>query len=169
MSPRTAKYIEALAREGDNFDHDQWLKRVREEEAKAEQVAAAITRRDVVAAQVDNPINTSDSRDVRPTLGPALISKPALSPRALCWPHRQAKRKTTKARFRRWLEKVRRAWGEFQTDRGRDSVYDYLEAVFAIVAHYKVRGRTNRLLRHAFEFADFRFDKNADPFTAVIR
>jgi hypothetical protein len=29
--------------------------------------------------------------------------------------------------------------------------------------------RTNRLLRHAFEFANLPFDKNADPFTAVIR
>jgi hypothetical protein len=48
-------------------------------------------------------------------------------------------------------------------------VYGYLEAVFAIVMHYKVRRRTTRLLRHAFRFADLPFDKNADPFTAVIR
>jgi hypothetical protein len=48
-------------------------------------------------------------------------------------------------------------------------VYGYLEAVFAIVAHYKVRRKTNKLLRHAFEFAELPFDKNADPFTAVIR
>jgi hypothetical protein len=32
-----------------------------------------------------------------------------------------------------------------------------------------MRRRTNRLLRHAFEFADLPLDKNADPFTAVIR
>ena len=44
-----------------------------------------------------------------------------------------------------------------------------LEAVFAIVAHYKVRRKTKKLLRHAFKFADLPFDKNADPFTAVIR
>jgi hypothetical protein len=37
MSPRTAKYIEALVREGDSFDYDKWLKRVREEEAQAKQ------------------------------------------------------------------------------------------------------------------------------------
>jgi hypothetical protein len=48
-------------------------------------------------------------------------------------------------------------------------VYGYLEAVFAIVAHYKVRGRTRKLLRHAFEFAELPFDKKADPFSAVIR
>jgi hypothetical protein len=48
-------------------------------------------------------------------------------------------------------------------------VYDYLEAVFAIVAHFRVRHRTNRLLRHAFEFANMPFDESADAFAAVIR
>jgi len=51
----------------------------------------------------------------------------------------------------------------------RDAVYGYLEAVFAIVEHYKVRRRTKKLLRHAFKFADLPFAKNANPFTAVIR
>ena len=48
-------------------------------------------------------------------------------------------------------------------------MYGYLEAVFAIVEHYKVRRRTKKLLRHAFKFANLPFAKNADPFTAVIR
>jgi hypothetical protein len=48
-------------------------------------------------------------------------------------------------------------------------VYGYLEAVFAIVIRYKVRRRINRLLRHAFEFANLPFDKSADPFNAIIR
>jgi hypothetical protein len=48
-------------------------------------------------------------------------------------------------------------------------VYEYLAAVFTIVMHYKVRRRTTRLVRHAFKFADRPFDKNADPFSAVIR
>jgi hypothetical protein len=169
MSPRTAKYIEALIREGDNFDYFRWLKRTREEEAQATQVPTAITPRGVVAARVDNPINASDSRDTRPTLGPAPISKPALSLRALCRSHRQAKSKSPKARLRRWLAKVRGAWADFQASRARDAVYEYLDAVLAIVEHYKVRRRTNRLLRHAFEFAHLPFDKHADPFTAVIR
>jgi hypothetical protein len=169
MSPRTAKYIEAMIREGDNFDYHKWLQKVRDEEAQAKQGATAITCRDVVAAQVDDPINTSDSRDTRPTLGSAPISKPALSLRALCRSHRQAKSKTPKARLRRWLEKVCGAWGEFQASRARDAVYGYLEAVFAIVEHYRVRRRTTRLLRHAFEFGDLPLDKQADPFTAIIR
>jgi hypothetical protein len=48
-------------------------------------------------------------------------------------------------------------------------VYGYLDAVFAIVAHYKVRRKTKKLLRYAFKFADLSFDKNVDPFTAIIR
>jgi hypothetical protein len=74
-----------------------------------------------------------------------------------------------RSRPARWLEKVSNAWDEFQASRARDTVYGYLEAVFGIVDHYRTRRRTNKLLRHAFEFADQPLDKNADPFTAVIR
>jgi hypothetical protein len=48
-------------------------------------------------------------------------------------------------------------------------VYGYLGTVFAIVEHYKIRRRTKRLRRHAFQFASLPFDKTVDPFTAVIR
>jgi hypothetical protein len=61
------------------------------------------------------------------------------------------------------------AWNDFQASRARDAVYGYLEAVFAIVAHHKVRRKTKKLLRHAFEFAELPFDKNANAFSAVIR
>ena len=157
----------ALARGGDNFDYDQWLKRVREEEAQAD--LTAITCREVVAAQVDDPIDTSDSRDTRPILGPAAISKPALSPRALCRPHSQAKSKTPKAPLMRWLERISIAWDDFQASRTRDAVYGYLDAVFAIVEHYRVRRRTKRLLRRAAKFSGQPLENNADPFIAVIR
>ena len=48
-------------------------------------------------------------------------------------------------------------------------MYRYLASVSAIVVHYKVRRKTKKLLRQAFKFAGLPFDKNADPFTAVIR
>jgi hypothetical protein len=60
-------------------------------------------------------------------------------------------------------------WDDFQANRARDAVYGYLEAVFAIVTHYKVRRKTKKRLRHAFKFAKLAFDKDADPFTAIIR
>jgi hypothetical protein len=37
MSPRTAKYVEAMICEDDNFDFNQWLQRVRQEDAEAKQ------------------------------------------------------------------------------------------------------------------------------------
>jgi hypothetical protein len=169
ISPRTVKYIEALTRDGDNFDYDQWLKRAREEEAQATQILTATTGREVVAAQVDDPINTSDCRDTRPSVGPAPISKPALSPRALRRPLRQAKSKTPKARLMRWLERISSAWDDFQASRTRDAVYGFLGAVFEVVMHYRVRRRTTRLRRHAFKFANLPLNNSSDLFTAVIR
>jgi hypothetical protein len=117
--------------------------------------------------RTDNPIKTSGMRDARTSLGPTLI--PVLNPRALRRRHQEAQSQTRKARLTRWLEKVRRASGECQRSRARDAIYGYLEAVFAIVMHYKIRRRTTRLLGHAFKFADRPFDRNADSFTAVIR
>jgi hypothetical protein len=169
LSPRTIKYVEAMIREGDAFIYFDWLQRVREEEAEAKQAPAANAPRDVVAPRIDNPINTPGSRNVKPSLGPALISKPALNPRALRRPHRQAESQTRKTRLRRWLEKVRVAWDDFQASRRRDAVAGFLQEIFKVVEHYRVRRRTKRLLRSAFEFANLPFDQNADPFSVVIR
>jgi 3-methyladenine DNA glycosylase Tag len=171
MSPRTAKYVEAMIREGDNFDYNEWLKEVRQEEAQAKQEQAAITRRAVAATQVNNPISASDFRDRRPFTRRALIGNPGLNSRALRRLHHQPKSQTPKARLRRWFNKLRLSWDNFQASRARDAVYDYLEAVFAIVMHYKVRRRTNRLLRHVFEFANLPLNNNnnTDPFSAVLR
>jgi hypothetical protein len=69
----------------------------------------------------------------------------------------------------RWLERISSAWDHFQASRTRDAVYGYLDAVFAIVKHFKVRRKTKKLVRHAFKSAGLPFDKAADPFTAVIR
>jgi hypothetical protein len=82
---------------------------------------------------------------------------------------RKTLHRTSVTRMTRRLEKVRDAWDVFQASRARDAVYGYLDAVFAIVTRYKVRGRATRLLRRAFEFAKLPFDKNADPFTVIIR
>jgi len=78
-------------------------------------------------------------------------------------------RKTAKAQVYRRLAEIHNAWDAFQANRARDAVYGYLEAVFTIVQHYKVRRKTKKLLRHAFKFAELPFDNNADPFSAVIR
>ena len=50
LSPRTAKYVAALIRQGDNFDYHKWLKKVREEEAPAKQIPATFSSGELVAA-----------------------------------------------------------------------------------------------------------------------
>jgi hypothetical protein len=157
MSRRTAKYVEALIREGNNFGYQKWLQKVREEEAEAKQA--------FIASGEPAPIQIKAR--IRPS--PSVVQPPMIKavpvPRAI-W------RLDQKARGngpRRWLEKVRGAWNDFQASRARDAVYRYLEEVFAIVEHYRTRRRTTKLLRRAFEFADQPIDKNADAFTAVIR
>jgi hypothetical protein len=165
MSARTAKYVEALIREGDNFDYDEWLKRVREQEAEAKQLSAESNVNLAAAANIGNQVKTSPVG--RGTATPLMRNLHA--PRAVRQSGQPMRGTTPAERLRRWLVKVHVAWRQFQGNRARDAVYDYLEAVFAIVMHYKVRRRTKRLLRAAFRFADLRFDKTADPFIAVIR
>jgi hypothetical protein len=159
MSPRTVKYVEAMIREGDNFAYDRWLKRVREEEAQAHHLSAASASGQNTSVQRGNQNRTSDDRNAWPRAASALIAKAIPVPKAICRSAHDLKGTTSKARLRRWLEKVRVAWDDFQASRARDAVYDYLEAVFAVVMHYKVCRRTNRLLRHAFAFADLSFEK----------
>jgi hypothetical protein len=170
LSPRTANYIAALSREGDKFDYSRWLQRVREEENQAKRAPAAFTSGELrAAAELGNRITTSGCRDGWPILRPTPMTRAAPLPRAVFRSHHEIRNKPPKAGLSRRLETVRDAWDDFQANRARNAVYEYLEAVFAIVEHYKVRRRTKRLLRHAFEFANLPFDKNADPFTAVIR
>ena len=169
MSPRTVKYVEAMIREGDNFAYDRWLKRVREEEAQAHHLSAASASGQNTSVQRGNQNRTSDDRNAWPRAASALNAKAIPVPRATSRSTHKLRDNTPKARLRRWLEKIRDAWDEFQASRARDAVYGYLEAVFAIVEHYRARRRTNKLLRHAFKFAHLPFAKNADPFTVVIR
>jgi hypothetical protein len=163
MSPRTAQYVEAMIRLGDDFDYDRWLKSVREEEAEAKQFSAGIRSGAVDPAPIEDRSAPSDNQF------PAFMVKAVPAPRAIARSTLKLRDNAQKARLRRWLEKVQATWQDFQTNRARDAVYGYLEAVFAVVMHYKVRRLTKRLLRHAFECADLSFDKRADPFTALIR
>jgi hypothetical protein len=160
MSPRTANYIAALIREDDKFDYSRWLQRVREEEAQAKQGPATFISKELVAAEIGNQTGTLDG--IWPN--PKLTTRAAPIPRALRQTHRAPKSKALKISLRQRLEKVSDAWDDFQANRARDAVYGYLEAVFAIVTHYKVRRKTKKLLRHAFKFVGLPFDKNADPF-----
>ena len=167
LSPRTANYVAALIRQGDKFDYYEWLQTVRDEEGQGKQIPATVTSGKIIALEIDPPIGTTDCRSASLNSRPAPMTRAA--PLSKARSHHEPRNKTPKARLRRRLEKIRDAWDDFQASRARDAVYGYLEAVFAILEHYKVRRRTKRLLRHAFKFANLPFDKNANPFTAVIR
>jgi hypothetical protein len=154
LSARTADYVSALKREGDKFDYCRWLQQVRGEEAQAKQSQQEIVARPEFRRSC--PTSMQPARHAAISKGMSRLNKGCAGT-------------TSAARIRRWFEKIRDVWNQFQTSRARDAVYGYLEAVFAIVSHYKTRRKTNKLLRHAFKFANLPFDKAADPFTAVIR
>ena len=165
LSPKTASYIDALIREGDKFDYSKWLQRVREGEAQAKQGPTTFISEGLVAAEIGDQAGTLDG--IWPK--PKLMTRGMPIPRALRQTHRAPEGKAPELRILLRLEKIRDAWNEFQASRTRDAVYGFLGAVFEVVMHYKVRRRTTRLRRHAFKFAELPFDRNADPFSAVIR
>jgi hypothetical protein len=164
LSPRTANYIAALFREGDKFDYSRWLQAVKEEETQAKQGLATFISKDLVVPEI---ANNCKSEGARPN--GRLITRAVPIPRMLRQARHVPKVRAPQIGTRRWLEKIRGAWDNFQSSRARDAVYGYLEAVFAIVKHYKVRRKIEKLLRHAFKFTDLRFGKKADPFATVIR
>jgi hypothetical protein len=169
-SARTVKYIEALNHEGDKFDYWKWLQSVREEEAtQMEHVTPLISSREPTPPKIDNPIDALDRRAAFMLPRLRVVTTPATVRRPLRRINHEAIADTPEARLRRRLEKVCDAWEEFQASRARDAVYLYLAAVAAIVEHYKVRRKTKTLLRQGFKRAGLPFDRNADPFAAVIR
>ena len=169
LSPRTAKYVEALRREGDQFDYWNWLQRVRDEEAQENSVPAVMSSGESPVLKSANPTGTLDRREARANSETWVTPKPAPVPGPLRRSDHEPRSETQETRLRRRLGKVSDACDKFQASRARDAVYGYLEAVFSTLLHYKVRRRTKRLLRHAFKFAGLPFDKNADPFATLIR
>jgi hypothetical protein len=164
LTPRTASYVAALVREGDRFDYNKWLQQVREKETQVKELQKTVAR--IVPPEIDTPASTFDRREAAPESG--LFNGQASIPIGMTRSRRKTRNSTSVTRTTRRLEKVCDAWNEFQANRARDAVYGYLKAVFAIVAHYKVRRTTKKLLRRAVEFAELPLDKNADPFTPLF-
>jgi hypothetical protein len=167
-SEMTLRYLEAVDREGDNFDLQRWLKRVREEKARAKAPTAA----SALALQGLN----DDTEFVvlsRPTpsgpLKPSSATKVLLSAKG---PHRTAHAvhgADQRDHLKNALTKICEAWDDFQTSRDRNAVYRYLRSVYSVVTRCRSRRHTRRLMQRACDFAGLAFDKAADPFTTVIR
>jgi hypothetical protein len=170
LTGRTAKYVEAMIREGDDFDYYRWLRQVREEEAQLKSVAVS-TSVQAIAPGPDHPAKTAQN--------PGEFKDPETADTAK---HKSVVRRTiqqvghctksvdkSRKSLRQRLWDVGNAWDDFQETRDRDAVYGYLRAVFSIVKHYSGRRRTKKLLRRAYKFAELSIDPTADPFAAVIR
>jgi hypothetical protein len=170
LTGRTAKYVEAMIREGKDFDYYRWLRQVREEEARLKSVAVSTSVQPIVAEPshpariAQNPGEFRDS-ETADTERHKSAMRPAIQGAGHCTKSVDKPKKPLRHR----LGDVCNAWDDFQENRSRDAVYGYLRAVFSIVKHYSGRRRTKRLIRRAFKFAGLRTAMNADPFAVVIR
>jgi hypothetical protein len=99
LSLRTAKYVEARKREGDNFDYAKWLERVREEDAQAEHVPVEFTFDGFAAHEASNPASTPNSRDAPMHSEPVLPAKSAAARKAVYGSDQKAKGESPKGRL----------------------------------------------------------------------
>jgi hypothetical protein len=139
----TKKYIEALIRDGDNFNYREWLREVREEEAQAKRVGAASNSNErttpkpsdvVTAAEIPSPLknppiplgnNGQTSQDPTPEIRS---------------PNSKARKKKG---FVQRLLQVSAVWEDFQETRARD----------ACSVRIMELGRTFQQLTHVFRLA----------------
>jgi hypothetical protein len=170
LTGRTAKYVEAMIREGDDFDYFKWLRRAQEEEARVKSVASATSVQPIVAEPnlpakiAQNPSQFRDSKTADKQ-----EHKSAVRRAIQAVGHRTKSVDKPKKSLRQRLGDVCNAWDDFQECRARDAVYGYLRAVFSIVKHYNGRRRTKKLIRRAFKFSGLPIDTNANPFAVIIR
>jgi hypothetical protein len=162
LTPRTANYVAALIRDGDNFNYCKWLQKVREEKAQAKEHPRAVFRRNV-----PEEIKTRvDCREA--SLNGRLFNGRGSIPTRMTRSRRKALHSTSITRITRRLEKVHDAWNEFQANRARRRVWLPKQCVCDCRA---LQSATKDQEASAARVRIFQapFDKKADPFSAVIR
>ena len=166
LTGRTAKYVEAMIREGDDFDYYRWLHQVREEEAQLKSVAVSTSVQPIVPRPetAQNPGEFKDPETADTAKHKSVVRR-TIQQVGHCTKSIDKPKKSIRQR----LGDVCNAWDDFQETRDRDAVYGYLRAVFSIVQHYNGRHRTKKLMRRAYKFAGLPIDMNADPLAVVIR
>jgi hypothetical protein len=154
-SELTKKYVEALMREGDDFNPLEWFNEVIAEKRRLE------SENTHAPEQLSNPTFRTVTSIVQPASAAALPQAPITRPDTAHSRHSN--------RLRRRLSELSDIWEGVREDRRRDAIYHFLQAVFDVVISYKSKRRRKRLLRRAFKFAGLPFDPYVDPFAAVIR
>ncbi len=160
LTGRTAKYVEAMIREGDDFDYYRWLRGVQQEDARVKSVAVSTPVQPIVPRPetAQNPGEFKDPETADTAKHKSVVRR-TIQQVGHCTKSIDKPKKSIR----------QNAWDDFQETRDRDAVYGYLRAVFSIVKHYNGRHRTKKLMRRAYKFAGVTVDTNADPFAAVIR
>jgi hypothetical protein len=73
------------------------------------------------------------------------------------------------AAMRQDLGRLRGAWDDCQASHGRNAIYDYLNAVYALVTWWAAEGREIDRARRALRLQRLEVSGRDDPFAAVIR
>ena len=166
LTGRTAKYVEAMIREGDDFDYYRWLRGVQQEDARLKSVAVSTPVQPIVPRPetAQNPGEFKDPETADTAKHKSVVRR-TIQQVGHCTKSIDKPKKSIRQR----LGDVCNAWDDFQETRDRDAVYGYLRAVVSIVKHYNGRHRTKKLMRRAYKFAGLRVDTSADPFAVIIR
>jgi hypothetical protein len=73
------------------------------------------------------------------------------------------------AAIRQDMERLRNAWEDVQSSHGRNAIYDYLNAVYGLVAWWTAEDRAIDRARRALRLQRLEVSEREDPFGAVIR
>ena len=119
LTPRTANYVTALIREGDNFDYCRWLEQVRVEETPARELRKAKTEQ-IVSEEIGAAVGTCRGRETSPNVRP--FNRRVPIPIGITHSRRKALHSSSGTRIKWRFQKIRDAWDKFQANRARDAV-----------------------------------------------
>ena len=71
--------------------------------------------------------------------------------------------------LRQDLERLRGAWEDCQASRDRNAIYEYLTAVYGLVARWTAEGHETDRTRRALRSQRLKVSDREDPFAAIIR
>jgi hypothetical protein len=71
--------------------------------------------------------------------------------------------------MRQDLQRVRNAWDEAKSSRGRNAIYGFLSAVYGLVAWWTAEGREIKRARRALSLRRLNVSDREGPFAAIIR
>jgi hypothetical protein len=66
------------------------------------------------------------------------------------------------------LAAIRGAWGDLQSNRARDAIYDYLESVFKLISDWDERGQTKDRVARIVKVHGLSSAMSAEPFSVII-